>query len=240
MEKINKRVLESFDHNLFQQVGDHLYFQYTHYLCQLEKKIEGFIENQIYKVKTRIPIYRLFQPSLPHEDTYLHATPCYFVPFEDGYKTMSWKGYHRSHLDDCTDPNDLYREYYSFLQNDTPMDCLIEHTYQQNYRLTYYDKVKCEEVSDEYQIFYTSNVNVGDTTVIDNVYMEYIIRILGEKNPKREYVKISTEERMESYLKNMEDYQLMNEFLGEYGWNPKRRYLFKVAEMDYETVILIK
>jgi hypothetical protein len=72
------------------------------------------------------------------------------------------------------------------------------------------------------------------------VYMEYMIKILGEKNPKREYVKICTEERMESYLKNMEDYQLMNEFLGEYGWNPKRRYLFKVAEMDYETVILIK
>ncbi len=59
MESIQRRVLESFDHNLFQQVGDHLYFQYTHYSCQLEKKIEGFIENQIYKVKTRIPIYRI-------------------------------------------------------------------------------------------------------------------------------------------------------------------------------------
>lgn len=237
-----KKVLESLDNNLFQRIGDQIFFQYTHNKCQIEQ-IHNFTETNLYRVKTKVPIYRLFEPSLPHEDSHLHATSFYFVPYEDGYQTISWKGYHRPHLaylQQYKEPNEVQKEMYSLLLQDTPMDALIEHSFHQNYQLTYYDKDKEEEVSDQYPIFYTQNINIGNTTVIDDVYMEFIIMKLSEKNTKREYVRICTEDRMESYVKNLEDYQMMNELLGEYGWNPKRRYLFKVADMDYETVILIK
>jgi hypothetical protein len=240
--KEEKRVLESLDHNVFQRIGDDIFFQFTHHKCQTER-IDHFTESNLYRVKTKVPIYRLFQPSPLHEDTYLHATSFYFVPYEDGYQTISWKGYHSPHLANLQqykEPYELQREMYAFLLQETPMDALIEHSFQQNYQFTYYDKENEKEMCDQHQIFYTQNVNVGNTTVIDDVYMEYIIMKLSEKNPKREYVRICTEERMESYVKNLEDYQMMNELLGEYGWNPKRRYLFKVADIDYETAILIK
>ena len=75
--------------------------------------------------------------------------------------------------------------------------------------------------------------------ILAAVYMEYIVRELTEKNKKREYINICTNEKMESYVKNLEDYQMINELLGEYGWNSKRRHLFKIAEIDYETAIIL-
>ena len=58
MECSVKRVLESLDHNLFQRIGDQIFFQYTHHKCQMEK-IHHFSETNLYRVKTTVPIKRV-------------------------------------------------------------------------------------------------------------------------------------------------------------------------------------
>jgi hypothetical protein len=192
----------------------------------------------LYKIQTTIPIYRLFQPSNPHEDTALHATSYFYIPYEDGYQTMSWKGYYRPNLSKLMENKDeIQKEMYSLMTDE--MDCLIEHTFQQKYQFTYSHPETNEMMIEHHPLFYTSNVNVGNTKMIDDYYMEHIVNQLSKKNTVKEYIKICTEERVESYVKNIEDYQMMSELLGEYGWNPKRRYLFKIADMNYETILLI-
>ena len=230
------KILTSLDQILFKKVNDCLYYQYTHIPCKIEK-INGFREENLYKINTTIPIYRLFQPSMPHEDTYLHATSYFYIPYEDGYQTMTWKGYYRPNISLLMEnKDDIQKELYSLLSEE--MDCLIEHSFQQNYQFTEYHEMEKEKIH-HHPVFYTSNVNIGNTKVIDDYYMEHIVYQLSKKNAKKEYIRICKEDRMESYVKNLEDYQMMSELLGEYGWNPNRRYLFKIADVDYSTMLLI-
>jgi hypothetical protein len=75
---------------------------------------------------------------------------------------------------------------------------------------------------------------VEDRDEIDEHYQEFMIHKIGQM--KKELVRYKDEYVCEEYVKNMNEIKLMNELLGEYG-KLERRYLFKIAEMEYETVI---
>ena len=90
------------------------------------------------------------------------------------------------------------------------------------------------EKKEIYKLFYSKELNVEDTEEIDDVYQEYMIDKISKM--KREVCEYKDEYVCERYVQNMNEMKLMNELLGEYG-KMERKYLFKIAEMEYETVI---
>ncbi len=228
MEWKENGIVQSLDDFYFQCRNGIFYFQYTKIECQIER-LEGFRENNLYRIKTnKIPIYRLFEPN--QENCHLKGTDYYFIPFEENYETMVWKGYHRKDFSEKIKEYKLKEcnFYEMFQEGGIHCDVFIENIFGNNY---FFHEMEKREI---YKLFYSKELNVEDTEEIDDVYQEYMIDKISKM--KREVCEYKDEYVCERYVQNMNEMKLMNELLGEYG-KMERKYLFKIAEMEYETVI---
>jgi hypothetical protein len=225
------RMYQSFDDFYFQYRNGHFYFQYTNIECKIEP-IQGFCEKNLYRIQTsKIPIYRLFETN--QENCNLKGSDYYFIPFEDRYETMIWKGYHRKDFSEKIKEYKLKECNFHELFREGGMQCniLIENIFGNNY---YFHELEKEVESEIYKVFYSKELNVEEVEEIDDYYQEYMIDTISKM--KREMYEYKDEFVCERYVQNMNEIKLMNELLGEYG-KMERKYLFKIAEMEYETFI---
>ncbi len=229
-------VIESFDEFVFRRRGEDWYFENTNIRVYEVDKIKGFMDSdKLKRLKTEpIPIYRLYKPS--EDDCNLYATDYFLIPYEDSIKTNMWRGYYKPNFSYEIDVRRKMRNCNfgeMFEEGGRNFQLLIEEEAFGLYQLSFLDEygdIKYEQK----HVFYSSNINVGTNNVIDDYYMEWMINVLDKK---REFVTKITDNKVECFMKNVEDFRLRNELLGEYGLIKDRCYLFKIAEIEFETFI---
>jgi len=227
--------IQSFDGFQFEHKNNKIYFQFTNIPCEISL-LKGFKENNVYRLKINsIPIYRLYEPN--SENCNLFGTDYYFIPFEENFGTIVWKGYKKSEFSEYMRNGNINqcRFHELFEEGGLHIDVLIENIYNNNFKITYFHEniIKKEII----KIFYTKNVNMSDRDEINEYVSEWIIKQLDECIKKSKMIEINTESKMEIYMENMNDVSLREELLGEYGYIENRKYLFKIADIEYETFI---